>query len=145
RIGQAHRLEQLELTGAGSRAFDSEVDRKRLRELVPDGQRRVERQRRALRDVRDAASPQVSQLRVRLLQQVDVPELRAAGDDLAPQRAVADRGERGRRLAATRLAREAHDDTALERERDAVDDLIERAVVFAVPDREAGDLENRLG
>jgi hypothetical protein len=143
RIRKANRLEELELPFAKRVAAKPEVDGERLRELPPDRDRGVERLSRALCDVRDPSSPDLSQLGRREGQQIDLAELRCPVEDARARRAIPDRRERGRRLAAPRLAGEPEDRARAERDGGIPDDDVRLSVRPRIADGEVLDLEDR--
>ena len=110
RIGNAHQLHELDGTRLRLLLRHAEMDEERLHDLEADRQHRVERCHRLLEDHRDVASPDLAHLVFAEIEQVLPPEQDAARDHSSrrPRKEPHD-GERGHRLAATRLADERHD------------------------------------
>ena len=120
RVWNLDELEQLDLAPGEGRTSQSEVPAQRLRKLTSDGQGRVERERRALRDVGDPISPQPPAVGRREAEQIGLAEQGCARDRFV-RLAEADRRLGGRRFAAAEFAGEPDDGAGLQRERDVPD------------------------
>jgi hypothetical protein len=100
RFWYPHLAEELDLPLPESGAAQAQMGGQRLRELAADGNCRVQRRRRVLRDVGDALAPDRPQLSARQAEQVEAVEPRAPAENPAAGSAVTDRRQRGGRLAA---------------------------------------------
>src|SRR4029077_12885384 len=97
---------------------------RRFRILVDDTVRRIERSGCRLGHVGDAGTADLTPFGLADISQIDAVEAdRAGGDGTAGPR-LAHGGEPDRRLAGARLANQAQDLAASEREVDAFDDLV---------------------
>ncbi len=102
RVGDLHLLEHR--PGAvGGLVVGYALDREHLRHLVADVDRRVQRRGRVLVDHRDPVGSQLADVGLAHGQQVLAGHVDRAAAHAAVARQVAQRGERGGRLAAARL------------------------------------------
>src|SRR3954468_20037441 len=115
----------------------------RLDDLIADGEARVERRHRLLKDHLAAVAAKVTQRLVRCLQQVETVEADRAGNLCALLRQQSHDRQRRHALAATGFADKAERRAIGDTEIEAVDGVGDAAVVAAETDAQIPDLDER--
>ena len=136
-------VEQLGRAPLGLRLVHREVGLERLADLPADGQHRVERGHRVLKDHRDLAAADRAQLLVRQREQVAAAEHRRALRDAPVARQDPEQGQRGDALAAAGLADDSERLAGCDVEGDPVDGVDEPSL-RPEADVQVVDAEERL-
>ena len=122
RLGQVERLEQVAGPGFGLFAFHQTVYQWRFTHLVHDGMRGVERGRRGLRYVGDAAATHRTATGGIELADVNAVDLDRAARDMHPRARIRHRGQADGGLAGTAFADQAQHFAGMQRNAHVVDD-----------------------
>ena len=144
-VGDLDEVQHLYRARAGGRRAGSPMNAHGFRDLVADGQHRIEARHRLLEDHGDAIAPDVAHLPVAQAQEVSPRKSDAAADDAADaRRQEAEDRKGGDALAAARLPDDPERLSRIQRERQAVDGA-RHAVLVEEVSLEVGYLEERLG
>ncbi len=144
RVGDAHRLEQLDGSPARLPTSRLPMHHERLGDLVADGEHRVERRSRLLEDERDSGAADRLHLALGGVHQAAALEPDVSAGDAARRLYEPQDRQRGHRLAAARFADQADGLAAADREADVVDG-VDGAARGLEPRRQVLDLQERGG